>query len=68
MATDDDAGKARKAELAEAFADGLTLFESRKAEETAKANAANPPKEGNDDGNGGDKTPTKRTVAEWLLG
>lgn len=68
MAETDEEKKARKAELAEAFADGLKLFESRREEEKAKEQAANGGKD--TDGKEGDKDDKSggKSWAERILG
>lgn len=64
MAETEDEKKARKAELAEAFADGLDLFDNRKAERDAKNKADEEAVKGEkkDDGN------TSPNWRERLLG
>jgi hypothetical protein len=52
----------RRKELADAFADGLDIYETRKAERDAAANAAKGGKDGD-----GDKQPPK-SFTERLLG
>jgi hypothetical protein len=53
----------RRKELADAFADGLDIYETRKAERDAKANAE---KGGKDDGGTDDKPPAKSFVERLL--
>ena len=55
----------RRAELAEAFADGLDIFESRSAERKAKAEATNKDNDGK--GGNGDNDPPK-SWRDRLLG
>jgi hypothetical protein len=68
MATEEEDKAARRSELAQAVAEGLSIFQSAQEEAKAKADAENKGKEGGngDDGTGGDKS--KRTLSEWLLG
>ena len=68
MADPTDEEKAEAAHrklLAEAFADGMEIFNNREAERKAKNN----PEGGNGDSNGdGGNPPVRRSFGEWLLG
>lgn len=69
MATEEEERAARRKEFAEAFAEGLNLYESQRAEREAKLKAAEEERakaEGNAGGNGNGKR--SGGIADWLLG
>lgn len=57
------AAAAERKNLAEAFADGIEIFSNREAERKAKEGKT---EGGNDDGGNG--TPVRRSLGEFLLG
>lgn len=55
----------RRKEAAEIFADGMEIYENRRAERKAKEEAANPPKEKTDDDTGGNDKPFLERLLGW---
>lgn len=68
--TDEDPKAADRQLLAEAFADGMALFQSRREEAEAKAKAAQAANGGSQNGGTGDSGDTKPKpgLAERILG
>ena len=61
---EEKAAAAERKNLAEAFADGLEIFNNREAERKAKEN----PEGGTGDGNDGGSPPARRSLGEFLMG
>lgn len=55
----------RRKEAAEIFADGMELYENRRAERIAKEQAANPPKEDKGDDTSGTDKPFFERILGW---